>query len=158
MATSPQSTLCNVLGGGCACSSRGSPNCTSPPPSKVVNQNDTAWSLLYEAAGEVEKMRRFDEAAAKARAAHFGAARKPNNPNPVFVQAKNTRNSNSNPGLYANQSMSYQLQANQVCFEPKVIMNLSFVSNFRAFLFLFFVTVSADEATASDETAAATGE
>ena len=101
MATSPQSTLCNVMGGGCACSSRGSPNCTSPPLSKAVNQSDTAWSLLYEAAGEVEKMRRFDEAAAKARAAHFGAARKPNQ---GFVQGKN---------MYASQS--YQLQANQVC-------------------------------------------
>uniref|UniRef100_A0A175YJN2 Uncharacterized protein n=1 Tax=Daucus carota subsp. sativus TaxID=79200 RepID=A0A175YJN2_DAUCS len=99
MATSPQSTLCNVMGGGCACSSRGSPNCTSPPLSKAVNQSDTAWSLLYEAAGEVEKMRRFDEAAAKARAAHFGAARKPNQ---GFVQGKN---------MYASQS--YQLQANQ---------------------------------------------
>ncbi|KAK1402124.1 hypothetical protein POM88_001729 [Heracleum sosnowskyi] len=104
-------TLCNVLGGGYVCSSRGSPNCTSPPPSKVVNQNDIAWNLLYEAAGEVEKMRRFGEAAAKAIVAHFGDARRPNGPSPVFVQVKNTHN--SNPGLYSNQCMSYQLQANQ---------------------------------------------
>ncbi|XP_074340036.1 uncharacterized protein LOC141677857 [Apium graveolens] len=103
MATSPQSTLCNVMGGGCAFSSRGSPNCTSPPLSKAANEKNTAWSLLYEAAGEVEKMRRFDEAAAKARAAHFGAARNPNSPNPVGKNSFNT-----NYGLYAN-----QLQANQ---------------------------------------------
>lgn len=126
MATSPQSTLCNVMGGGCACSSRGSPNCTSPPLSKAVNHNDTAWSLLYEAAGEVEKMRRFDEAAAKARAAHFGAARKPNGLNPVFVQGKNTHNY---------QSMSYQIQANQVWFKSDVhLFDLSFVD-------LFFVLI-----------------
>ncbi|XP_017223433.1 uncharacterized protein LOC108199920 isoform X2 [Daucus carota subsp. sativus] len=117
MATSPQSTLCNVMGGGCACSSRGSPNCTSPPLSKAVNQSDTAWSLLYEAAGEVEKMRRFDEAAAKARAAHFGAARKPNQ---GFVQGKN---------MYASQS--YQLQANQQMKQQQAMKQQQQANNLR---------------------------
>ncbi|KAI8556768.1 hypothetical protein RHMOL_Rhmol05G0281000 [Rhododendron molle] len=62
MAGSPQSTLSSFMGGyqreG---SSRGSPNGpslgTSPPQAAPLNRSDTAWSLLYAAAGEVARMR-----------------------------------------------------------------------------------------------------
>lgn len=62
MAGSPQSTLC-----GCKMSSsRGSPNCPSPPATAAkTNLNETSWDLLYAAAGEVARMRLLEEAAAR---------------------------------------------------------------------------------------------
>ncbi|KAL4571695.1 hypothetical protein LXL04_018459 [Taraxacum kok-saghyz] len=55
---SPQSTLCGCKMG----SSRGSPNCPSPPAAPG-NRNEPSWDLLYAAAGEVARMRMVEEAA-----------------------------------------------------------------------------------------------
>lgn len=61
MAGSPQSTLC-----GCKMSSsRGSPNCPSPPATAALNRNEASWDLLYAAAGEVARMRMVEEAASR---------------------------------------------------------------------------------------------
>ncbi|KAL4557990.1 hypothetical protein LXL04_036186 [Taraxacum kok-saghyz] len=55
MARSPQSTLC-----GCKqMATRVSPNSVSPAP--PVNRTETAWDLLYAAAGEVERFRTGEE-------------------------------------------------------------------------------------------------
>ncbi|KAI3750365.1 hypothetical protein L2E82_20999 [Cichorium intybus] len=59
MAGSPQSTLC-----GCKqMTSRGSPNCVSPPP--PLNHTDSAWNILYAAAGKVASLRMAEEAGSK---------------------------------------------------------------------------------------------
>ncbi|KAI3742269.1 hypothetical protein L1987_59949 [Smallanthus sonchifolius] len=60
MAGSPQSTLCGCTHG----SSRGSPNCSSPPPAEA-HRNQTSWDLLYAAAGELARMRMVEEAASR---------------------------------------------------------------------------------------------
>lgn len=62
MAGSPQSTLC-----GCKqASSRGSPNCLSPPATAAEgNRHEPSWDLLYAAAGEVARLRMIEEAAAR---------------------------------------------------------------------------------------------
>lgn len=62
LSSSPQSTLCSALCGGCGCyhgSSRGSPNCPSKAASPPgINKTDAAWDLLlYAAAGEVARLR-----------------------------------------------------------------------------------------------------
>ncbi|KVI12129.1 uncharacterized protein LOC112507081 [Cynara cardunculus var. scolymus] len=63
MAGSPQSTLCGCKQGG---SSRGSPNCSSPPATAApVKRNDPSLDLLHAAAGEVARMRMVEEAAAR---------------------------------------------------------------------------------------------
>ncbi|XP_071720545.1 uncharacterized protein [Rutidosis leptorrhynchoides] len=63
MAGSPQSTLCGCMNGS---SSRGSPNCVSPPLTvPEVNRNEPSWDLLYAAAGEVARMRMVEEAASR---------------------------------------------------------------------------------------------
>ncbi|KAK1354643.1 hypothetical protein POM88_047899 [Heracleum sosnowskyi] len=56
IATSPQSTLCNAMGGynSKQASSRGSPNCLSPPYEEAKNMEAT--ELLYAAAGEVTRL------------------------------------------------------------------------------------------------------
>nr|XP_043620847.1 uncharacterized protein LOC122592629 [Erigeron canadensis] len=60
MAGSPQSTLCGFKPG----SSRGSPNCLSPPTTAApVNRSEPSWDLLYAAAGEVARMRMAEEEA-----------------------------------------------------------------------------------------------
>lgn len=62
MAGSPQSTLCGCKQG----SSRGSPNCPSPPATAAAfNRNEPSWDLLYAAAGEVARMRMVEEAASR---------------------------------------------------------------------------------------------
>ncbi|KAK9055497.1 hypothetical protein SSX86_026580 [Deinandra increscens subsp. villosa] len=62
MAGSPQSTLCGCKNG----SSRGSPNCTSPPAASAeANRHQTSWDLLYAAAGELARMRMVEEAASR---------------------------------------------------------------------------------------------
>ncbi|MFS7943274.1 hypothetical protein Hanom_Chr06g00498331 [Helianthus anomalus] len=61
MAGSPQSTLCGYKNG----SSRGSPNCASPPYTAEVKQNQPSWDMLYAAAGEVARMRLIEEAASR---------------------------------------------------------------------------------------------
>ncbi|XP_027068035.1 uncharacterized protein [Coffea arabica] len=60
LSSSPQSTLCSALCGGCGCyhgSSR--PNCPSKAASpRGINKTDAAWDLLlHAAAGEVSRMR-----------------------------------------------------------------------------------------------------
>ncbi|XP_076901778.1 uncharacterized protein LOC143556311 [Bidens hawaiensis] len=53
MAGSPQSTLCGCKNG----SSRGSPNCVSPPsPAAGAKLNQPSLDVLYAAAGEVDRM------------------------------------------------------------------------------------------------------
>ncbi|KAK3037480.1 hypothetical protein RJ639_031974 [Escallonia herrerae] len=120
MATSPQSTLCNDMGGGCGCkigSSRGSPNClsqvSSPPPSTAaLNRNDSAWGLLYAAAGEVARMRMIEEGARSYYQNRGRVAAPPAcKPSPISVPLKNP-NPNSNLAFHSNQPLSYhQLQA-----------------------------------------------
>ncbi|KAI3694529.1 hypothetical protein L1987_77496 [Smallanthus sonchifolius] len=62
MAGSPQSTLCGCKQG----SSRGSPNCASPPATAAeAKQNQLSTELLYAAAGEVARMRMIEEAASR---------------------------------------------------------------------------------------------
>ncbi|KAI3772628.1 hypothetical protein L6452_03818 [Arctium lappa] len=62
MAGSPQSTLCGCKQG----SSRGSPNCSSPPATAApVKRHDPSLELLHAAAGEVARMRMLEEAAAR---------------------------------------------------------------------------------------------
>ncbi|KAJ9548034.1 hypothetical protein OSB04_020577 [Centaurea solstitialis] len=60
MAGSPQSTLCGCKQG----SSRGSPNCASPPATAApAKRGDVSLDLLHAAAGEVARMRMVEEAA-----------------------------------------------------------------------------------------------
>ncbi|KAL6987692.1 hypothetical protein U1Q18_013441 [Sarracenia purpurea var. burkii] len=113
MAGSPQSTLCSVMGGyGCKDhSSSGSPNCpslvSSPPPAAAAfDRKDTAWNLLYAAAGEVARLRTTSEGIGYNQngGGGFGAPRKPC---PVPVPLKYP-NPNLNSGFNSNQSLSYQ--------------------------------------------------
>ncbi|KAI7754335.1 hypothetical protein M8C21_009077 [Ambrosia artemisiifolia] len=62
MSGSPQSTLCGCKNG----SSRGSPNCRSPPSMAAeAHRNQTSRDLLYAAAGELARMRMVEEAASR---------------------------------------------------------------------------------------------
>ncbi|KAL8208533.1 hypothetical protein R6Q57_007945 [Mikania cordata] len=62
MSSSPQSTLCGCKNG----SSRGSPNCVSPPATAAdAKKSQPSWELLYAAAGEVARMRMIEEAASR---------------------------------------------------------------------------------------------
>ncbi|KAL8254616.1 hypothetical protein R6Q59_032837 [Mikania micrantha] len=62
MSSSPQSTLCGCKNG----SSRGSPNCVSPPATAAdAKKGQPSWELLYAAAGEVARMRMIEEAASR---------------------------------------------------------------------------------------------
>lgn len=114
MATSPQSTLCNVMGT-CRCkqgSSRGSPNCPSPPAATAFNQNVAAWDLLSAAAGEVARMKMAEQAPGSGFSSSRGFLAPSRKPSPISVPHKNQ---NSNLGFNSNhQSLSYhQLQAVQ---------------------------------------------
>ncbi|XP_052177053.1 uncharacterized protein LOC127791235 [Diospyros lotus] len=104
MAGSPQSTLCGVLGG-CGCkqgSSRGSPNCVSPPPAPFpADRQDGAWDLLHAAAGEVARMKLMEDSVAFAQ-------------NRGLLGPPGKQNPNSNIGFHSNQALSYrQLQVAQ---------------------------------------------
>lgn len=119
MSSSPQSTLCGGVGG-CGCkqgSSRGSPNCLSPPSVAAgAKPNAAAWDLLYAAAGEIARMRMAEEAVYNQGRGLLGPPRKPG---PISLPLKNP-NPNFNPNLNPNfgvhpRSLSYhQLQAQQV--------------------------------------------
>ncbi|KAM7464012.1 hypothetical protein LguiA_032133 [Lonicera macranthoides] len=120
MSSSPQSTLCGGVSG-CGCkhgSSRGSPNCLSPPSVAAgAKPNAAAWDLLYAAAGEIARMRMAEEVAVYNQGR--GLLGPPRKPSPISVPLKNP-NPNFNPNLNPNfgvhhpQSLSYhQLQAQQ---------------------------------------------
>ncbi|KAL9374250.1 hypothetical protein Peur_033870 [Populus x canadensis] len=102
---SPQSTLCAV-GSRCGCrqgSSRGSPNGSSPP---------ATWDLLYEAAGEVERMKMNNEEGCCFNSQSRGLSGQPRKPPPISIPSKNPI---SDVSLYQQQqSLAYQkLQASQ---------------------------------------------
>ncbi|XP_020526619.1 uncharacterized protein LOC18440207 isoform X2 [Amborella trichopoda] len=66
---SPQSTLCGIGSwSGCSNASNGSrgssngPSQVSSPPSTPLNHKEDAWNLLYEAAGQVVRLKMNDEA------------------------------------------------------------------------------------------------
>eukprot|EP00258_Populus_trichocarpa_P031823 XP_024447842.1 uncharacterized protein LOC18110616 [Populus trichocarpa] len=102
---SPQSMLCTV-GRRCGCrqgSSRGSPNGSSSP---------ATWDLLYEAAGEVERMRMNNEEGCCFNNQSRGPSGPPRKPPPISIPSKNPI---SDVSLYQQQSLAYQkLQASQV--------------------------------------------
>ncbi|KAL3569652.1 hypothetical protein D5086_029542 [Populus alba] len=102
---SPQSTLCAV-GSRCGCRqgcSRGSPNGSSPP---------ATWDLLYEAAGEVERMRMNNEEGCCLNSQSRGLSGPPRKPPPISIPSKNPI---TDVSLYQQQqSLAYQkLQASQ---------------------------------------------
>lgn len=102
---SPQSTLCAV-GSRCGCrqvSSRGSPNGSSPP---------ATWDLLYEAAGEVERMRMNNEEGCCLNSQSRGLSGPSRKPPPISIPSKNPI---TDVSLYQQQqSLAYQkLQASQ---------------------------------------------
>ncbi|XP_071701112.1 uncharacterized protein [Rutidosis leptorrhynchoides] len=91
MAGSPQSTLCGCKQGS---SSRGSPNCVSPPlTAPEVNRKISSWDLLYAAAGEVARMRMVEEAAAR-----------------YYLDSQPPRKTTSNPNLRYQQPQAAQFQ------------------------------------------------
>ncbi|KAK9075860.1 hypothetical protein SSX86_004189 [Deinandra increscens subsp. villosa] len=95
MAGSPQSTLCGCKHG----SSRGSPNCVSPPATAAgVKQNQRSLDLLYAAAGEVARMRMIEEAASR----YY-------NPSKTHVAQQPARKS-ANPNLHYQQLQAAQFQ------------------------------------------------
>jgi hypothetical protein len=102
---SPQSMLCTV-GRRCGCrqgSSRGNPNGSSSP---------ATWDLLYEAAGEVERMRMNNEEGCCFNNQSRGPSGPPRKPPPISIPSKNPI---SDVSLYQQQSLAYQkLQASQV--------------------------------------------
>ncbi|KAI7747484.1 hypothetical protein M8C21_025900 [Ambrosia artemisiifolia] len=93
MAGSPQSTLCGCKNG----SSRGSPNCVSPPAT-AEKQTQPSWDLLYAAAGEVARMRLIEEA----------ASRLYNNKS--YVAPQPTPKAVTNPNLHYQQLQASQFQ------------------------------------------------
>lgn len=102
---SPQSTLCAV-GSRCGCeqgSSRGSPNGSSPPATR---------DLLFEAAGEVERMRMNNEKGYCFNSQSRGLSGPPRKPLPISTPSENP---NCDVSLYQQQqSLAYQkLQASQ---------------------------------------------
>ncbi|KAJ6755835.1 TIP41-LIKE PROTEIN [Salix purpurea] len=103
---SPQSTLCAV-GSRCGCeqgSSRGSPNGSSPPATR---------DLLFEAAGEVERMRMNNEKGYCFNSQSRGLSGPPRKPLPISTPSENP---NCDVSLYQQQqSLAYQkLQASQL--------------------------------------------
>lgn len=106
---SPQSTLTSLLGG----SSRGSTNCSSQVSSPPSNRPDVSWDLLYAAAGEVAKMRRYEEMGG------YSAPVKNPNPNgfnpsgsdPIH-QYQSTHRPSSNWGQYQ-QNQPYKMVQNR---------------------------------------------
>lgn len=97
MAGSPQSTLCGCKQG----SSRGSPNCSSPPGTGApLKRSDPSLDLLHAAAGEVARMRMVEEAAAR----YYNA-----NKNFLAAQAQPPRRTPS-PSLHYQQLQVAQFQ------------------------------------------------
>ncbi|KAK1311559.1 hypothetical protein QJS10_CPA07g00087 [Acorus calamus] len=112
MAGSPQSTLCS-FGGRSRASSNG-PSLVSSPPSPLESKNDDAWDLLYEAAGQVVRLRMNEESAMVNQQVHcrglLGPPRNPSPPPPPPPPPAKT----ANLGLHLDQAFARrQLQAQQ---------------------------------------------
>jgi hypothetical protein len=116
MAGSPQSTLCGHE------SPNGPSEVNSPPSSPLEQRKDDSWDLLYEAAGEVMRMRlTHAQTPYTAQGIHgYGVSvpqRRPS-PQPVSTPLKN-----SSAGLYPNQNTvltQRQIQAAQVIIHFKI--------------------------------------
>uniref|UniRef100_A0A6N2MRC7 Uncharacterized protein n=1 Tax=Salix viminalis TaxID=40686 RepID=A0A6N2MRC7_SALVM len=116
---SPQSTLCAV-GSRCGCeqgSSRGSPNGSSPPATR---------DLLFEAAGEVERMRMNNEKGYCLNSQSRGLSGPPRKPLPISTPSENP---NCDVSLYQQQqSLAYQkLQASQIICQTAFLYFLIFL-------------------------------
>ncbi|KAK1297813.1 hypothetical protein QJS10_CPB14g01680 [Acorus calamus] len=113
MAGSPQSTLCS-FGGRSRASSNG-PSLVSSPPSPLESKNGDAWDLLYEAAGQVVRLRMNEESAMVNQQVHCRSLlcppRNPSPPPPPPPPPVKT----ANLGLHLDQAFARrQLQAQQV--------------------------------------------
>ncbi|GKU92037.1 hypothetical protein SLEP1_g5818 [Rubroshorea leprosula] len=125
MASSPQSTLSGI--GSWSVSSNGSPNgpsqAPSPPTTPFGAQND-AWDLIYEAAGQVARLKMSGEAPKCNHNGHYGRAL------PRTQNQSLTKNPIS--GLYSNPSLAHSpSQTNQ---ESRVLCFPLFRSVFDAMM------------------------
>lgn len=134
MAGSPQSTLCGHESPG------GPSEVNSPPSSPLEQHKEDSWDLLYEAAGQVMRMRLSQAQNSYAQSFHSygvsGQQRKPA-PQPVSAPLKNYA------GLYPNQTTvltQRQIQAAQVIIHSIFLFYcFFFFKKFFLFLFLEFV-------------------
>lgn len=131
MAGSPQSTLCGHD------SPDGPSEVNSPPSSPLEQRKEDSWDVLYEAAGQVMRMRLNQAQNSYAQSFHSygvsGQQRKPA-PQPVSAPLKNYA------GLYPNQTTvltQRQIQAAQVIIHSINFCFYCFVFFKRIFLLLF---------------------